>query len=231
VWFAAQRLAEFLGDQMVKDAGLACKYIIACKPADAPVTERAIPVTIFEAEEPIRVHYVRRWLKDRTLSCEEATDIRAIIDWDYYRLRLANAIQKIITIPAACQKVDNPVPRVRHPDWLHKMVQQHDDTYKQQSVKNMLKNGAGTRGAVVDIEDHLASRDAVHKQPIVHQRKRCTGGGPVPMDSEDAEASSPDIAVGSETENEPLERFGTEGWLTERKAKWRTLWQARSRAL
>ncbi|KAK1119131.1 hypothetical protein K0M31_013630 [Melipona bicolor] len=36
----AKRLAEFLGDQMVKDAGLACKYIIANKPQGAPVTER-----------------------------------------------------------------------------------------------------------------------------------------------------------------------------------------------
>lgn len=36
----AKRLAEFLGDQMVKDAGLACKYIIANKPHGAPVTER-----------------------------------------------------------------------------------------------------------------------------------------------------------------------------------------------
>lgn len=36
----AKRLAEFLGDQMVKDAGLACKFIIANKPQGAPVTER-----------------------------------------------------------------------------------------------------------------------------------------------------------------------------------------------
>lgn len=36
----AKRLAEFLGDQMVKDAGLACKYIISKKPNGAPVTER-----------------------------------------------------------------------------------------------------------------------------------------------------------------------------------------------
>ncbi len=36
--------------QMVKDAGLACKYIVASRPADRPVTERAIPVAIFEAE-------------------------------------------------------------------------------------------------------------------------------------------------------------------------------------
>lgn len=36
----AKRLAEFLGDQMVKDAGLACKYVISKLPEAAPVTER-----------------------------------------------------------------------------------------------------------------------------------------------------------------------------------------------
>lgn len=38
----AKRLAEFLGDQMVKDAGLACKYVISRKPDGAPVTERYV---------------------------------------------------------------------------------------------------------------------------------------------------------------------------------------------
>lgn len=38
------------------------------------------------------------------------------------RERLGSAIQKIITIPAAMQRVSNPVPRVKHPDWLHKKV-------------------------------------------------------------------------------------------------------------
>jgi DNA polymerase epsilon subunit 1 len=52
----------------------------------------------------------------------EVPDVRDIIDWAYYKERLGNAIQKIITIPAAMQGVDNPVPRVRHPEWLHKRV-------------------------------------------------------------------------------------------------------------
>ena len=38
----ARRLAEFLGDQMVKDAGLSCQYIISKKPEGAPVTERLV---------------------------------------------------------------------------------------------------------------------------------------------------------------------------------------------
>eukprot|EP00966_Prymnesium_polylepis_P314540 7268134-Prymnesium_polylepis.2 len=32
-----------------------CKYIIASKPPDAPVTVRANPVTIFDAEEPVKI--------------------------------------------------------------------------------------------------------------------------------------------------------------------------------
>ena len=36
----AKRLAEFLGDQMVKDAGLSCRFVISRKPDGAPVTER-----------------------------------------------------------------------------------------------------------------------------------------------------------------------------------------------
>ena len=44
----AKRLAEFLGDQMVKDKGLACRFVISKKPEGAPVTERAIPLAIFQ---------------------------------------------------------------------------------------------------------------------------------------------------------------------------------------
>ena len=46
----AKRIAEFLGDQMTKDKGLSCKFVIARRPEGAPVTERAIPVIIFHAE-------------------------------------------------------------------------------------------------------------------------------------------------------------------------------------
>lgn len=37
----------------------------------------------------------------------EDFDIRSILDWDYYLDRLGNCIRKIITIPAAMQKVDH----------------------------------------------------------------------------------------------------------------------------
>lgn len=60
----ARRLAEFLGDQMVKDKGLNCKFIISQKPVGKSVSERAIPVAIFQAEESVKKHFLRKWLQD-----------------------------------------------------------------------------------------------------------------------------------------------------------------------
>lgn len=130
----AKRLAEFLGDQMIKDKGLACKFIISKKPDGAPVSERAVPLAIFQADDAVRRHYLRKWLKD---SSQSDFDIRDILDWDYYIERLGGAIQKIITIPAALQGIENPVPRVKHPDWLRKRVAEVNDQFKQRKITDM----------------------------------------------------------------------------------------------
>lgn len=98
----AKRLAEFLGDQMVKDKGLSCRFIISRKPEGAPVTERAIPLAIFQTEDSIKKHYLKKWLK---VNASFDFDIRNILDWNYYIERLNSCIQKIITIPAALQGV------------------------------------------------------------------------------------------------------------------------------
>ena len=129
----AKRLAEFLGLQMVKDKGLNCKYIIAAKPKNAPVTDRAIPVAIFSAEDQVKRYFLRKWLKD------EPSDMnpRALIDWDYYLERLSSVIQKVITIPAALQKIRNPVPRVGHPDWLQRRINVKDDKLQQRKMTDL----------------------------------------------------------------------------------------------
>jgi len=49
-------------------------------------------------------------------------DIRSILDWEYYKERLAGTIMKIVTIPAALQKCLNPVPSIIYPDWLHNKI-------------------------------------------------------------------------------------------------------------
>ncbi len=60
---------------MVKDAGLACRFIIARKPEGAPVTERAIPLAIFQAEPSVKKHFLRKWLKTSSI---DNFDIRAV---------------------------------------------------------------------------------------------------------------------------------------------------------
>ncbi|KZT02860.1 DUF1744-domain-containing protein [Laetiporus sulphureus 93-53] len=146
----ARRLAEFLGDQMVKDKGLACKFIISARPMGAPVTERAVPVAIFSAEESVKRTYLRKWLKDNSLT---TFDLRSILDWEYYIERLGSVIQKLITIPAAMQKVANPVPRIKHPDWLHRRVVALDDKFRQRKVTDFFNGEASGSQGTQDIED------------------------------------------------------------------------------
>jgi DNA polymerase epsilon subunit 1 len=147
----AKRLAEFLGDQMVKDKGLACKFIISAKPHGAPVTDRAVPVAIFTAAENVKRLYLRKWLKDNSLT---SFDLRGILDWDYYIERFGSVIQKLITIPAALQNVTNPVPRIRHPDWLFRRVAAVHDRFQQHKMTDFFKQAPQTlRRTRVDMGD------------------------------------------------------------------------------
>uniref|UniRef100_A0A8C5UT22 DNA polymerase epsilon catalytic subunit n=1 Tax=Microcebus murinus TaxID=30608 RepID=A0A8C5UT22_MICMU len=188
----AKRLAEFLGDQMVKDAGLSCRYIISRKPEGSPVTERAIPLAIFQAEPTVRKHFLRKWLKSSSL---QDFDIRTILDWDYYIERLGSAIQKIITIPAALQQVKNPVPRVKHPDWLHRKLLEKNDVCKQKKISELFVlegrrqvtgfESAGSfqvvmaqapegspRPSVADMEDFGLTKQPHPAVPVATKRKR-----------------------------------------------------------
>ncbi|KAF9822927.1 hypothetical protein SFRURICE_012081, partial [Spodoptera frugiperda] len=193
----AKRLAEFLGDQMVKDAGLACRFIISKKPEGAPVTERAIPLAIFQSPAGVKRHHLRRWLKDNSIT--EDIDIRDVLDWGYYIERLSGAIQKIITIPAAMQGLDNPVPRCQYPDWLHKKMLAKTDKFKTRKITDMfsvqpkqIKDTAddgeepstsadGNTAIDVDIEDigkNINAKDNTIR-PIVHTVKRKREESPV----------------------------------------------------
>lgn len=93
-----------------------------------------------------------------------STDVRDIIDWDYYITRLSTTILKIVVIPgkkynekhkkkkrkrqeelkvklcdllAALQKVSNPVPRVAYPDWLRKRIAEKNNPLKQRHITDL----------------------------------------------------------------------------------------------
>jgi DNA polymerase epsilon subunit 1 len=95
----AKRLAEFLGDEILRDdGGINVKFIISQNPIHLKVADRAIPCAIFETEPAIKEKFLRKWLGSANL---KSLDIRNILDWQYYKERLGSSIQKIITIPAA----------------------------------------------------------------------------------------------------------------------------------
>ncbi|VFQ71572.1 unnamed protein product [Cuscuta campestris] len=166
----AKRLRDFLGDAMVKDKGLCCQYIVACEPKGTPVTERAIPVAIFKTNTENMKLYIKKWCK---ISSDSKTSIRSIVDWSYYKRRLCSMIQKKITIPAAMQKVANPVPRVPHPSWLLKRVNEKEEKFRshQQELEDM--NGSMSRenkSAGADLEDmgKAGKSYVIAPRPIVH---------------------------------------------------------------
>lgn len=105
---------------------------------------------------------MRKWLKDPSITVD--VDLRSILDWDYYLERLGNTVQKIITIPAALQQVPNPVPRVAHPDWLHKKMNKAE-TCTQRKITDIFK-------AAPDIEDAIGQGPSKTPLPPRITKKR-----------------------------------------------------------
>ncbi|KAI0224564.1 DNA polymerase epsilon catalytic subunit [Massospora cicadina] len=204
----AKRLAEFLGDAMVKDKGLACQFIVSRLPPDLPVSERAVPIAIFAAEPAIKNHYLRKWTRDPAL---DNPDIRDLLDWRYYIERFGSVIQKLITIPAAMQRVPNPVPRVPHPDWLAKRVASHDDCFQQRRITDMFKAQAQPR----DMED-FGAPSAPH--PVVAKVYRRP-----PQTAEERLAAH--LAGHRPALDAPYAQ-----WLAYQKVKWRLQREIRSQA-
>ncbi|KAI5962583.1 POL2 [Candida pseudojiufengensis] len=215
----AKRLGDFLGKDMVKDAGLATKYIISAKPIGAPVTERAVPVSIFSSEK--KQIYLKKWLKDPSLNKFSPRDI---IDWEYYYERLASVVQKIITIPAALQNVKNPVPRVAHPEWLKKKVEDKESSKQQSSIANFFNKSSKDETKVKDIEDfgEIGMEAAKSKVSMVRLKKRKAGRVNLIPDSEEEEKNQALLNGECPSAKEDYRAF-----LNYQKAKWN--FQATSR--
>lgn len=217
----AKRLGEFLGEEMVKDAGLATKYIISAKPIGSPVTERAIPVSIFSSDK--KEIFLKKWLKDPSLNKFSPRDV---IDWNYYYERLASVVQKIITIPAALQDVKNPVPRVPHPDWLQKKVKNSEDIMQQKSISNFFKKTTKEDIKLKDIEDFGEVDASVPKGKVVKVTSRKRKSGKANM-VEDAEEDEKNQAILNGPCPSMTEDY--QGFLQYQKAKWKVQQAGRER--
>eukprot|EP00934_Nitzschia_sp_Nitz4_P003410 Nitzschia sp. Nitz4//scaffold180_size44305//24137//35517//NITZ4_007241-RA/size44305-processed-gene-0.44-mRNA-1//1//CDS//3329539473//3400//frame0 len=214
----ARRLGEFLGAEIIKDKGLNCKFIIAEQPYGAPVTERAIPTAIWKAEPSLTKHFLRKWLRAPGLD-GDGLDIRNILDWDYYLERLGKTIQKIITIPAALQKMPNPVPRISHPAWLDSKVQQMNDKFQQRSIKDMFKSIPNknqsepeSEPVPMDIEDFAGTPNIGPQRPVVHTIRGTL----------EEQRQHVDVVVQPELEQRiVLTKGDFSSWLQQKKNTWR----------
>ena len=147
----AKRMGEFLGEEYTKTKGVVVKFFISKKPSGKPRSERAIPTEIFFTEPSIRRKLLRKWLGDSGMI---NFDMRQIIDWEYYKERLANTIQKIISISAALQDVKNPVPKIPLPDWLIKRVKESKYTQKSIGQFFLAKPIVNTTNDIEDLGSH-----------------------------------------------------------------------------
>lgn len=153
---AAKRLSQFLGEDLLKGTGLNCHFIISKSPENAPLNERAVPITVFSLDEVQKKRYLRMWLKTG-----EETDLslKSILDWDYYLERLGSTIQKIIIIPAILQGLENPIPELGCPDWLKKKVNEKSGKQKTLTFENVVKK----------TDNQIEKTINVNKQPIFTQ--------------------------------------------------------------
>jgi DNA polymerase epsilon subunit 1 len=226
----AKRLADFLGEQMVKDKGLNCKYIICAKPKNAPVTERAIPVAIFSAETSVKRYFLRKWLKEDPTNM----DPRALLDWDYYLERLGSVIQKLITIPAALQKVRNPVPRVAHPDWLQRRINVKDDKLKQKKMTDLFNKAPLEE--ITNLQDPRLADMEDFGTKLLKPKTIGTALSQATQSQKATKRKSPEPAVAVSTnpyaalpEKMPVPTEDYVGFLEYQKQKWKIQKQARIR--
>lgn len=161
----ARRLSQLLGEDQVREAGLCCQFVVAREPADAPVSQRAIPTAIFKKDAIIRRRFLREWMGGQaiarhagvlrghgnTIGFGELT-IRDVVDWSYYSERLTSTIQKIVTIPAASQGLTNPVQRVQQPDWLQRRLIARSDMFRQKKITDLFRPAERARAAALQNE-------------------------------------------------------------------------------
>ncbi|KAF2666688.1 DUF1744-domain-containing protein [Microthyrium microscopicum] len=226
----AKRLAEFLGEQMIKDKGLNCKYIISSRPRGAPVTERAIPVAIFSAEEKVKRFFLKKWLKEDPGDM----DPRGVIDWNYYLERLASVIQKIITIPAALQKVSNPVPRVQHPDWLQRRIRIKDDVMKQTKMTDMFEKRKLVDADINTLGNRVAGSGDMEDFGAKPGMQLIKKNGSATKMVQKRKAPEPTVPVNADPfaslpAKMPPISGDYKGWLRYQKQKWKLQKQARIR--
>lgn len=142
-------------------------------------------------------------------------------------------------------QISNPVPRVLHPDWLHKKVREKDDRFRQRKLRDMFSPlnkdmGMHNLNGTGDIEDLLTSDKGLRKTTASHGFN--IGKENHPNGSPSAKASLGHCKNQQKSvirSNEPLRDDSADeivdrstdyqGWLEARKRKWKYVREQKKR--
>lgn len=167
---AAKRMAQFLGKTNVfQSAGTRLDFIISRQPEGKPVSERAIPISVFKLPTQSKIKFLREWLGYPEQ--EQSFEIKNIIDWEYYFTRFSKNVQKIITIPAVLQGLDNPMKDIPNPAWLNKKLRDRNNKEKQTSMTSFFRKKAKTLQDVEQLFGNLNLLDKENKEPLPEKIK------------------------------------------------------------
>ena len=128
------------------------------------------------------------------------------------------------------QKVPNPVPRVKHPDWLARSVREKDDTFRQSTLGFMPAARPAAAGPApargdVDMEDAFGGAP---KGPNAHPQPRARGFVPVPAGTgADGTAATTPATPAAVV---PDRKTDFSGWLSVQKKQWAKLREQRKRS-
>eukprot|EP00768_Dysnectes_brevis_P005400 gnl/Dysnectes_brevis/3887_a5028_282.p1 GENE.gnl/Dysnectes_brevis/3887_a5028_282~~gnl/Dysnectes_brevis/3887_a5028_282.p1 ORF type:complete len:2152 (+),score=783.83 gnl/Dysnectes_brevis/3887_a5028_282:42-6497(+) len=180
-----KRLAEFLDRSYLTSTGLACRFIISRLPDGASITERAIPVQVFQTPLKTQRRLLARWTKDISfLGATERVDIRSIIDWQYYISRLSGTVIKIVVVPAGLQGLNtSPVTRVPFPEWLAKKAKERTSTVRQTKIDSFFKISKKRVAPAKAVPRQHRPAPVPEAKPTPHNYRKTHG--PAPSRSED----------------------------------------------
>jgi DNA polymerase epsilon subunit 1 len=155
-----------------------------------------------------------------------------LILFPYLAETSVNAFNNFVSL----QGVPNPVPRVQHPDWLHKKIVEKNDTLKQRKISEMFTRGPKQAPAadkenqdvvMRDIEDTVGNSNSSPGHPLAPRNVAIVSTTGKRKNADDESAADLEKNWREVLGNPPKRSDGLREWIKFQKRKWQ--FQARQR--
>lgn len=152
-----------------------------------------------------------------------------------------------INVESYFLQISNPVPRVLHPDWLHKKVREKDDRFRQRKLRDIFSPLAKDEGMqnlnrTADMEDLLMLNKDLRKNPshgLDIDKENNPNWASLRTDSNNGKREQNSITglnvpPSSQTQNNAADEAvdkstDYQGWLDAKKRKWKYVREQKKR--